>query len=128
MSRTRRAYGEGGGADRTRHLRPLQEEQIRGSNGVGVRPEPLQLGARAQLPDERHVLIVRIEMAVDDDVVDIQRFEPRERIIMPPDGFLRSFSAMEDLVKQLVAAGLVKPKDGAADAKSVGSQPSKPTR
>ncbi len=39
------------------------------------------------------------------------RFENRERIIMPPDGFLRSFSAMEDLVKQLINAGLVKPRD-----------------
>jgi hypothetical protein len=42
---------------------------------------------------------------------DQQRFENRERIIMPPDGFLRSFSAMEDLVKQLINAGLVKPRD-----------------
>jgi len=31
---------------------------------------------------------------------------------MPPDGFLRSFSAMENLVKQLIDAGLVKPRDG----------------
>ena len=29
-----------------------------------------------------------------------------------PDGFLRSFSAMENLVKQLIDAGLVKPRDG----------------
>ena len=35
---------------------------------------------------------------------------------MPPDGFLRSFSAMENLVKQLIDAGLVKPKDGATPA------------
>ena len=34
-----------------------------------------------------------------------------ERIVMPPDGFLKSFSAMENLVKQLVDAGLVKQKD-----------------
>ncbi len=46
------------------------------------------------------------------------RFENRERIIMPPDGFLRSFSAMEDLVKQLINAGLVKPRenDGTVNA------------
>lgn len=35
-----------------------------------------------------------------------------KRIVMPPDGFLRSFSAMENLVKQLIEAGLVKPRDG----------------
>lgn len=40
------------------------------------------------------------------------RLEFRQRIVMPPDGFLRSFSAMEDLVKQLIKAGLVKPRDG----------------
>jgi len=44
------------------------------------------------------------------------------RVIMSPDGFLRSFGAMENLVKQLVDAGLVKQrgdqvvgKEGAAD-------------
>lgn len=40
------------------------------------------------------------------------RLEPKQRIIMPPDGFLRSFSAMENLVKQLIDAGLVKPRQG----------------
>ena len=38
----------------------------------------------------------------------------RQRVVMPPDGFLRSFSAMENLVKQLIEAGLVKPRDGEA--------------
>ena len=38
--------------------------------------------------------------------------EVKQRIVMPPDGFLRSFSAMENLVKQLIDAGLVKPRDG----------------
>lgn len=38
--------------------------------------------------------------------------EFKQRIVMPPDGFLRSFSAMENLVKQLVDAGLVKPRNG----------------
>jgi len=37
-----------------------------------------------------------------------------QRIIFPPDGFLRSFSAMEDLVKKLVDAGIIKRKDEAA--------------
>jgi hypothetical protein len=40
------------------------------------------------------------------------RLEFRQRVVMPPDGFLRSFSAMEDLVKQLIKAGLVKPREG----------------
>ena len=40
------------------------------------------------------------------------KLELSQRIIMPPDGFLRSFSAMENLVKQLIDAGLVKPRDG----------------
>lgn len=40
------------------------------------------------------------------------RLEFSQRVIMPPDGFLRSFSAMENLVKQLVDAGLVKPREG----------------
>jgi hypothetical protein len=40
------------------------------------------------------------------------RLEPFQRIIMPPDGFLRSFSAMENLVKQLIDAGLVQARDG----------------
>lgn len=45
---------------------------------------------------------------------DKPKLEFRQRVVMPPDGFLRSFSAMEDLVRQLVDAGLVKPRDGAA--------------
>ena len=40
------------------------------------------------------------------------QLEFSQRVIMPPDGFLRSFSAMESLVKQLIDAGLVKPRDG----------------
>ncbi|MEM7454838.1 MAG: hypothetical protein AAF456_10860 [Planctomycetota bacterium] len=44
--------------------------------------------------------------------------EKTHRIVMPPDGFLRSFSSMENLVKQLIEAGLVKPRDGANDANS----------
>lgn len=40
------------------------------------------------------------------------KLEVKQRIVMPPDGFLKSFSAMENLVKQLIDAGLVKPRDG----------------
>jgi hypothetical protein len=63
---------------------------------------------------------------------DQPRFETRERIIMPPDGFLRSFSAMEDLVKQLINAGLVKPKDtdaaAVAAAAPLRTEPAKPPK
>ena len=44
------------------------------------------------------------------------KLEFSQRVIMPPDGFLRSFSAMENLVKQLIDAGLVKPRDQQASA------------
>lgn len=37
------------------------------------------------------------------------RFETKCRLVMPPEGFLRSFSAMENLVKQLIDAGLIRP-------------------
>ena len=43
------------------------------------------------------------------------RLEASRRIVMPPDGFLRSFGAMENLVKQLVDAGIVKQREGATD-------------
>lgn len=42
------------------------------------------------------------------------RLEASRRIVMPPDGFLRSFGAMENLVKQLVDAGIVKQREGEA--------------
>ena len=51
------------------------------------------------------------------------KLEFRQRIVMPPDGFLRSFSAMEDLVRQLVDAGLVKPRDGANQGSGEGAAP-----
>ena len=37
--------------------------------------------------------------------------ELRQRIVMPPDGFLRSFSAMEDLMQKLIKAGVVKQRN-----------------
>lgn len=50
------------------------------------------------------------------------RLEFSQRIVMPPDGFLRSFSAMENLVKQLIDAGLVKTREG-EDAPVVADKP-----
>ncbi|MCC7101427.1 MAG: hypothetical protein IT500_17745 [Rubrivivax sp.] len=35
------------------------------------------------------------------------RFESRQRLIMPIDGFLRAFALSEDVVKKLMAAGIV---------------------
>ena len=52
------------------------------------------------------------------------RLVASQRIVMPPDGFLRSFSAMENLVKQLIDAGLVKPREGAEAAIPVGADTS----
>lgn len=48
--------------------------------------------------------------------------EIRRRVVMPPDGFLRSFSAMENLVNQLVDAGVVK-KNQPGDLEAVDNEP-----
>ena len=53
------------------------------------------------------------------------RLEPTRRIIMPPDGFLRSFGAMENLVKQLVDAGLVKQRESSGNAAASENAPTK---
>jgi hypothetical protein len=59
--------------------------------------------------------MVRIDLvslsAKERDAEGRPKLEFRQRIVMPPEGFLRSFSAMEDLVKQLVDAGLIKRRD-----------------
>lgn len=49
------------------------------------------------------------------------RLEVFQRIVMPPDGFLRSYSAMENLVKQLIDAGLVQARDNAGGVQSTNS-------
>lgn len=59
--------------------------------------------------------MVRIDLvslsAQEKDSEGRPRLEFRKRIVLPPEGFLRSFSAMEDLVRQLVDAGLIKRRD-----------------
>lgn len=55
---------------------------------------------------------------------DKPRLEATRRIIMPPDGFLRSFGAMENLVKQLVDAGIVKQREPGAEGVASTSPPS----
>ena len=75
--------------------------------------------------------MVRMDLVVmtgsQRDTDDKPRMEVRQRVVMPPDGFLRSFSAMEDLVRQLVEAGLVKPRDGAAPAAGATKPAEKPS-
>ena len=61
------------------------------------------------------------------DAENKPRLKPKCRIILPPEGFLRSFSAMENLVKQLIDAGLVRPRDG-ADGVGQGVVPANPVR
>ena len=56
------------------------------------------------------------------------QLEFRQRIIMPPDGFLRSFSAMEDLVKKLVDAGVVKTRDGESQPAPAGNDVPEPPK
>lgn len=52
------------------------------------------------------------------------RLEATRRIVMPPDGFLRSFGAMENLVKQLVDAGIVKQREGEGQPAASANAPS----
>lgn len=44
----------------------------------------------------------------------------KERIIMPPEGFLRSFRVMQALIDQLVQKGVVQEKEGVANEKEKG--------
>jgi hypothetical protein len=59
--------------------------------------------------------MVRIDLvslsAKEKDAEGRPKLEFRKRVVLPPEGFLRSFSAMEDLVKQLVDAGLIKRRE-----------------
>lgn len=52
------------------------------------------------------------------------RLEASRRIVMPPDGFLRSFGAMENLVKQLVDAGIVKQRGDGTEGVASATAPS----
>jgi hypothetical protein len=51
------------------------------------------------------------------------------RVVMPADGFLRSFAAMQSLIKQLEQAGVLKrvsPDDSAAPAAALPAAPKSP--
>ena len=71
--------------------------------------------------------MVRIDLvslsAREKDSEGRPKLEFRKRVVLPPEGFLRSFSAMEDLVKQLVDAGLIKRKEGENAAPSAAATP-----
>lgn len=45
----------------------------------------------------------------------------RQRVVMPPEGFLRTFGAMQNLLNQLEKAGVVTRKAGSAEAEVVES-------
>lgn len=54
------------------------------------------------------------------------RFEQRQRLVLPLDGFLRSFGMAESVVKKMVDAGIVgvrKPEDESTRASVVESAP-----
>lgn len=48
--------------------------------------------------------------------------EFRQRIIMPPDGFLRSFASMERVVKKLVETGAIKRGESQKDDQEISTQ------
>jgi hypothetical protein len=57
------------------------------------------------------------------------RFEHRERLVMPLDGFLRSFGMAESVVQKMVDAGVVakrKPGDEGTKAQVVETAPVSP--
>lgn len=60
--------------------------------------------------------MVRIDLvslsATEKDDSGQPLLEMRRRLVMPPEGFLRSFAAMENLVKQLVDAGVIRKTGG----------------
>ncbi len=60
------------------------------------------------------------------------QFETRARLVMPIDGFLRAFALAEDVMKKLIAAGIVTQKPGAPAtateaAPAVPAVPAKPS-
>lgn len=68
--------------------------------------------------------------ATEKDASGQPALEVRQRMVLPPEGFLRVFSAMEDLVKQLVDAGVIRKNEGGegsmASSNGLGSRPRSP--
>jgi hypothetical protein len=52
--------------------------------------------------------------------------EFKQRILMPPDGFLRSFSSMERIIKRLVDAGAIKRAEPQKEAEKTTTDEVKP--
>ena len=57
--------------------------------------------------------VIRIDLVSLSPTVKDENQKPvfafKQRVVLPLDGFLRSFSIMEGFIKQLVNAGVVKP-------------------
>lgn len=51
------------------------------------------------------------------------QFESRGRLVMPIDGFLRAFALAEDVMKKLIAAGIVTQKPGAPAVAAPAAEP-----
>jgi hypothetical protein len=51
------------------------------------------------------------------------RFESRQRLIMPIDGFLRAFALSEDVMKKLLAAGIVTQRGAQPEAAAAAAAP-----
>lgn len=53
--------------------------------------------------------------------------EHRQQVIMPPDGFLRSFATMERVVKRLVETGVIKQTSSQKDEEATNSNEAPPS-
>ena len=78
--------------------------------------------------------IVRIDLMAlaGQDAEGKPRFEVRKRLIMPLDGFLRSYAMSDDIVNKLQKAGIVNrrtpPPEPTIQATSGTPEPSSPSR
>jgi hypothetical protein len=65
--------------------------------------------------------IVRIDLMalVGQDAEGKPKFEARRRLVMPLDGFLRSFTMSEDVVNKLQKAGVINRRTPPADGPTI---------
>ena len=74
---------------------------------------------------------IRIELIAIDPGAPGERDElqmtPRQRVIMPVDGFLHAYGTMSALVEQLAKGGVIKPTaDQPANRRPIGKGPGSP--
>jgi hypothetical protein len=69
--------------------------------------------------------IVRIDLMalVGQDAEGKPKFEARRRLVMPLDGFLRSFTMTEDVVNKLQKAGVINRRTPPADGPTIQASP-----